>query len=64
MPVDHEKFYEWGGQAPVIHLMPKLYEMIREDTFDPTDILTHTMPLDKAAEAYEIFDQKKIIILK
>lgn len=47
------------GQAPVIHLMPKLYEMIREGTFDPTDILTHTMPLDKAAEAYEIFDQKK-----
>ncbi|MGJ5703237.1 glutathione-dependent formaldehyde dehydrogenase, partial [Staphylococcus equorum] len=47
------------GQAPVIHLMPKLYEMIREGTFDPTDILTHTMPLYKAPEAYEIFDHKK-----
>ncbi|MBU8681463.1 alcohol dehydrogenase catalytic domain-containing protein [Staphylococcus saprophyticus] len=47
------------GQAPVIHLMPKLYEMIYEGTFNPTEIITHSMPLDDAAEAYEIFDQKK-----
>lgn len=47
------------GQAPVIHLMPKLYDMIQDGTFDPTDIITHTMPLDEAAEAYEIFDKKK-----
>lgn len=47
------------GQAPVIHLMPKLYDMIRDGVFDPTDIITHTMKLDDAAEAYEIFDKKK-----
>lgn len=47
------------GQAPVIHLMPKLYEMIRDGVFDPTEIITHNMSLDQAAEAYEIFDEKK-----
>ena len=47
------------GQAPVIHLMPKLYDMIRDNVFNPTDIITHNMPLDKASEAYDIFDQKK-----
>lgn len=47
------------GQAPVVHLMPKLYDMIIEEKFDPTTIITHTMPLEDAAEAYEIFDQKK-----
>ena len=48
-----------AGQAPVIHLMPKLYDMIRDNVFNPTDIITHNMPLDKASEAYDIFDQKK-----
>lgn len=48
-----------SGQAPVIHLMPKLYEMIKNEVFDPTEIITHTMPLDDVKEAYEIFDQKK-----
>ncbi|WP_331253615.1 hypothetical protein [Anaerosalibacter bizertensis] len=37
----------WGGQAPVIHLMPKLYEMIKDEVFNPTEI------------AYKVFDQKK-----
>lgn len=46
------------GQAPVIHLMPKLYDMISNEVFDPTDIITHTMPLEEAAKAYDIFDKK------
>ena len=46
------------GQAPVIHLMPKLYDMIEKNLFDPTDIITHTMPLEQAAQAYDIFDKK------
>lgn len=48
-----------SGQAPVIHLMPKLYDMIRDGVFDPTEIITETMPLDQVKEAYEIFDKKK-----
>ena len=46
------------GQAPVIHLMPEIYQMIAEEKIDPTQIITHSMPLDQAAEAYEIFDKK------
>ena len=48
-----------SGQAPVIHQMPKLYEMIKNEVFDPTEIITHTMPLEDANQAYDIFDQKK-----
>ncbi|PUZ30873.1 glutathione-dependent formaldehyde dehydrogenase [Staphylococcus cohnii] len=48
-----------SGQAPVIHQMPKLYEMIKNEVFDPTEIITHNMPLEDASQAYDIFDQKK-----
>ncbi|MBP1931167.1 zinc-dependent alcohol dehydrogenase [Ammoniphilus resinae] len=47
------------GQAPVIHYIPELYRMIKDNTFDPTDIITHRLPLEKAEFAYEIFDEKK-----
>lgn len=47
------------GQAPVIHLMPKIYDMIAVGLFDPSQIITHTMPLADAAKAYEIFDKKE-----
>ncbi|MFG6117355.1 zinc-dependent alcohol dehydrogenase [Halobacillus sp. MO56] len=47
------------GQAPVIHLMPKLYDMVENNEFDPTDIITHRMSIDDAAKAYDIFDKKE-----
>ncbi|MCI3919535.1 glutathione-dependent formaldehyde dehydrogenase [Paenibacillus sp. TRM 82003] len=47
------------GQAPIIHYMPELYRMIKEEKFDPTDIITHRIPLADAAHGYEIFDEKK-----
>ncbi|MGP4060700.1 zinc-dependent alcohol dehydrogenase [Halobacillus sp. H74] len=47
------------GQAPVIHLMPKLYDMVENNEFDPTDIITHSMPLEEAAKGYDIFDKKE-----
>jgi len=47
-----------SGQAPVVHLMPKLYDMISNDVFDPTEIITHVLPLEKASEAYQMFDEK------
>ncbi|MFB9325094.1 zinc-dependent alcohol dehydrogenase [Paenibacillus aurantiacus] len=46
------------GQAPVIHYMPELYRMIKDGKFDPTDIITHRLPLDDAAHAYRIFNNK------
>ncbi|WP_102275476.1 zinc-dependent alcohol dehydrogenase [Cytobacillus massiliigabonensis] len=44
------------GQAPVIPFMPKLYEMIKNKEFDPTDIITHKLPLDQASHGYQIFN--------
>ncbi|MDR3585793.1 MAG: glutathione-dependent formaldehyde dehydrogenase [Desulfosporosinus sp.] len=46
------------GQAPVIHYMPELYEKIANGSFDPTDIITHRLPLSEAEHAYRIFDGK------
>ena len=43
------------GQAPVIHYMPMLYDMIVEGKFDPTDIITHKMNLSEASQAYQLF---------
>ncbi|RCX23618.1 S-(hydroxymethyl)glutathione dehydrogenase/alcohol dehydrogenase [Fontibacillus phaseoli] len=47
------------GQAPVIHLIPELYEQIRTGRFDPTDIITHRLPLDQGEHAYQIFNDKE-----
>ncbi|WP_046174767.1 zinc-dependent alcohol dehydrogenase [Domibacillus indicus] len=46
------------GQAPVIHYMPYLHELIAKGKFDPSDIVTHILPLDEAARGYEMFDTK------
>ncbi|MDI2587116.1 glutathione-dependent formaldehyde dehydrogenase [Psychrobacillus sp. NEAU-3TGS] len=43
------------GQAPVIHYMPKLFDMINQGEFDPREIITHSVPLSKASDAYRIF---------
>ncbi|MEK3854347.1 zinc-dependent alcohol dehydrogenase [Cytobacillus sp. FSL H8-0458] len=47
-----------SGQAPVIPYMPYLYNMIAEGKFDPSDIVTHVLPLDDAKHGYEAFDTK------
>jgi len=44
------------GQAPVIHLMPKIFKMIKAKEFDPTEIISHKIPLEQASEAYKIFN--------
>lgn len=44
------------GQAPVVHYMPKLFDMITSGEFDPTEIVSHKIPLENAAEAYKIFN--------
>lgn len=47
------------GQAPVIHNMPLLYKMVKEGKIDPTDIITHRLPLEQAEYGYSVFDEKK-----
>ena len=46
------------GQAPVIHYMPYLYNMVADGKVDPGDVITHTLPLDQAEHGYEIFDSR------
>ncbi|WFA08748.1 zinc-dependent alcohol dehydrogenase [Tissierella sp. Yu-01] len=48
-----------GGQAPVIPYMSFLYSLMDRDKFDPTDIITHVLPLDDAQHGYDIFDTKQ-----
>lgn len=47
------------GQAPVIHLMPKLFDLITAGKFDPTDIITHKLPLEEASKAYQLFSNRE-----
>lgn len=44
------------GQAPVVHLMPKIFEMINNGDFDPREIISHVMPMEQASDAYQIFN--------
>jgi S-(hydroxymethyl)glutathione dehydrogenase/alcohol dehydrogenase len=46
------------GQAPVIPYMPTLYKLLVENKVDPSDIITHRLPLDDAPHGYEAFDTK------
>lgn len=46
------------GQAPVVHYMPTLYQMLVDGKVDVTDVVTHTLPLDDAKRGYELFDTK------
>ncbi|KKO53407.1 zinc-dependent alcohol dehydrogenase [Paenibacillus sp. DMB20] len=46
------------GQAPVIHYMPHLYDLVAQGKVDPGDVVTHVLPLDQAKRGYEIFDDK------
>ncbi|MEK5161084.1 zinc-dependent alcohol dehydrogenase [Paenibacillus sp. FSL R5-0527] len=47
-----------SGQAPVIHYMPYMYELITTGKVNPGDIVTHVLPLSEAKHGYEVFDTK------
>ncbi|MNO52981.1 Glutathione-independent formaldehyde dehydrogenase [compost metagenome] len=47
-----------SGQAPVIHYMPYMYELIQSGKVDPGDIITHILPLSEAKHGYQVFDTK------
>lgn len=52
------------GQAPVIHYMPMLFDKITKGEFDPTEIITHRVPLDQASDAYKIFNDHEDEVIK
>jgi len=47
------------GQCPVHSYVDPILKLIKENKIDPTDIITHKLPLDKGEHAYEIFDEKR-----
>lgn len=47
------------GQCPAHTYVQPIMELIKQGKFDPTDIITHVLPLDQAEHGYEIFDEKK-----
>ncbi|MBB3126422.1 S-(hydroxymethyl)glutathione dehydrogenase/alcohol dehydrogenase [Paenibacillus rhizosphaerae] len=47
-----------AGQAPVIHYMPYMYELVATGKVDVADIITHVIPLSEAKRGYEMFDTK------
>jgi len=48
-----------GGLAPPVHYMPVVYDLMKQGRLDPSDIVTHVMPLEEAKQGYEIFAQRK-----
>lgn len=46
------------GQAHVIPIIPKLYDLVSNEKIDLADIITHKLPLSEAKRGYELFDTK------
>ena len=47
------------GQAPVQNYLDQLLGLVRDGTMSADDIVTHRFPLERAAEAYRLFNEKK-----
>ncbi|MEX2403338.1 MAG: zinc-dependent alcohol dehydrogenase [Balneolales bacterium] len=47
------------GQAPVHNYIDELMGLVEDKKVKLDDIITHTMPLDKAPEGFEIFNNKE-----
>lgn len=52
------------GQAPVQHYIDELLKLVREKKVVLNDIVTHTLPLEQAPYAYDIFCKKQDKCLK
>jgi threonine dehydrogenase-like Zn-dependent dehydrogenase len=48
-----------GAQCNVKRYMPHLLDHIRAGRLDPKNIITHRLPLERAEDAYRIFDKKQ-----
>ncbi|WP_053360505.1 zinc-dependent alcohol dehydrogenase [Bacillus sp. FJAT-27251] len=52
------------GQAPAVNLMSKMYDYVVSGEIDPTDIITHKVPLDQASKAYQVFNDHEDEVIK
>jgi threonine dehydrogenase-like Zn-dependent dehydrogenase len=48
-----------AGTTPIHSYWERAMEQVRNGRIDPIPIVSHRMPLDAAAEAYELFDSKR-----
>ena len=48
-----------AGQTPVQKYWKKLLKLVHEGTLRPEMIITHHMPLERAPEAYKMFNDKE-----
>ncbi len=46
------------GQCPVHSYIDRILDIIKKKRLDPSDIITHILPLEKGEHAYKIFDKK------
>jgi len=53
-----------GGPVHIQKYWQDLLEILKEGKFDPTFIVSHTLPLEKAEDAYRIFDKKEEFCVK
>ncbi len=53
-----------GGQAPVHTYIDTLLDLVKENKVKLNDIITHTLPLSEASNAYTIFNKKEDNCLK
>lgn len=53
-----------SGQAPVIHYMPYMFELVSTGKIDPGDVVSHVLPLSEAKHGYDILIQKWMIVSK
>jgi len=50
-----------GGPAPVRRFLPELIELIWDRKIDPGRVFDRTLPLDQAAQAYDLMDKREAI---
>ena len=50
-----------GGPAPVRRYLPKLIELVFDDTINPGKVFDLTLPLEQVAEGYRAMDERRAI---
>jgi len=50
-----------SGHANVIAHVDRVLGMLAAGTLDPAPLVTHHLPLDDAAQAYEIYDRREAL---
>ncbi len=50
-----------GGPAPVRRYLPKLIELVWEESIDPGKVFDLTLPLEQVAEGYRAMDERRAI---